>query len=134
MRAVWHTACSTTIAGRGQCAPPTRERRPPTIPRWLPLVETFIYAPATDWCARRRAEEIYESIKQQCIDPGLLQQGEGDEGEARRRNLFIEHIVPIPHFCSKRIEIGFLQSRPGERFRPECTLPLRPGPYCPVTA
>ena len=32
---------------------------------------------------RRRAEEIYENLKQQAIDPGLLQQGEGDSAEAR---------------------------------------------------
>ena len=48
---------------------------------------------------RRRAEEIYESLKQQQIDPGLLQQGErGTEGasEATRTSAFSARIVPIP--------------------------------------
>src|SRR5437667_7573153 len=50
---------------------------------------------------RRRAEELYESLKQQQIDPGLLQQGErGTEGasEATRTSAFSARIVPIPGF------------------------------------
>jgi Ca-activated chloride channel homolog len=47
---------------------------------------------------RRRAEELYESIKQQTIDPGLLEQGEHDADSARRNSAFTVHIVPIPPF------------------------------------
>ena len=45
---------------------------------------------------RRRAEELYESLKQQQIDPGLLQQGErGTEGasEATRTSVFSARIA-----------------------------------------
>src|SRR5579859_2064068 len=37
---------------------------------------------------RKRAGEIYEQLKQQAIDPGLLQQGERGSEEARRSNTF----------------------------------------------
>ena len=48
---------------------------------------------------RRRAEEIYEALRQQMIDPGLLQQGErGTEGpgEATRTSAVSARIHPIP--------------------------------------
>ena len=37
---------------------------------------------------RKRAEEIYNQLKQQAIDPGLLEQGERTAGEARRTSIF----------------------------------------------
>jgi Ca-activated chloride channel family protein len=83
---------------------------------------------------RKRAEEIYENLKQQTIDPGLLQQGEGEPGEARRSNLFSAHIVPVPPFGTKRVEIQYHQSMPVERFRSEFAVPLRPDAYRGVRA
>ena len=42
---------------------------------------------------RRRAEEIYESLRPQMIDPGLLEQGERGADEARRRSVFTARII-----------------------------------------
>ena len=76
---------------------------------------------------RRRAEEIYENLRQQHIDPGLLQQGErGTEGasEAARTSAFSARIVPIAGWGTKRLEINGpntsavldrLRHRPGVR-------------------
>ena len=81
---------------------------------------------------RRRAEEIYERLKQQQIDPGLLQQGErGTEGaaEATRTSVFSARIVPIPGFGTKRLEIEYHEVVPVENLRSVFALPLRPEAY-----
>jgi Ca-activated chloride channel family protein len=81
---------------------------------------------------RRRAEEIYESLKQQMIDPGLLQQGErGAEGapEAVRTSAFSARIVPIPGFGTKRLEMEYHEVVPVENLRSAFSLPLRPDAY-----
>src|SRR5436190_1494617 len=81
---------------------------------------------------RRRAEEIYESLKQQQIDPGLLQQGErGTEGaaEATRTAAFSARITPIPGFGTKRLEMEYHEVVPVENLRSAFTLPLRPEAY-----
>jgi Ca-activated chloride channel family protein len=83
---------------------------------------------------RRRAEEIYENLKQQAIDPGLLEQGERDADEARRSNLFTAKIVPIPAFGAKRIEMEYHQRIPVENLRSALAIPLRPDVYQAVTA
>ncbi len=81
---------------------------------------------------RRRAEEIYENLKQQQIDPGLLQQGErGTEGaaEATRTSAFSARIVPIPGFGTKRLEMEYHELVPVENLRSAFALPLRPEAY-----
>jgi Ca-activated chloride channel family protein len=81
---------------------------------------------------RRRAEEIYDSLKQQMIDPGLLQQGEqGTEGasEAARTTAFSARIVPIPGFGTKRLEMEYHEVVPVENLRSAFSLPLRPDAY-----
>ena len=81
---------------------------------------------------RRRAEEIYENLKQQEIDPGLLQQGErGTEGasEATRTSAFSARIVPIPGFGTKRLEMEYHEVVPVENLRSAFALPLRPQAY-----
>ena len=86
---------------------------------------------------RRRAEEIYENLKQQAIDPGLLQQGEqGSEGaaEAARSSAFSVRIVPIPGFGTKRLEIEYHEVVPVENLRSAFVLPLRPDAYNAQTA
>ena len=45
---------------------------------------------------RKRAEDIYNQLKQQAIDPGLLQMGERGAEEAKRTSVFSARIVPIP--------------------------------------
>lgn len=83
---------------------------------------------------RRRAEEIYDSLRWQSIDPGLLQQGEREAGEARRSDVFSARIVPIPAFGTKRLEIGYHQRIAVENLRSEFALPLRPSAYRAQTA
>ncbi len=83
---------------------------------------------------RRRAEELYESIKQQTIDPGLLQQGEHDVDSARRGSEFTVHIVPIPPFGTKRLEMEYHERVPVESLRSLLAIPLRPDAYQVVTA
>ena len=45
---------------------------------------------------RKRAEEIYNQLTAQRIDPGLLQQGERGADEARHSAAFSARIFPIP--------------------------------------
>src|ERR1700681_2353743 len=44
---------------------------------------------------RKRAEEIYNQLKPQSIDPGLLQMGERGAEEAKQSSVFSARIVPI---------------------------------------
>src|SRR5437588_16991 len=53
---------------------------------------------------RKRAEEVYESLKQQTIDPGLLEMGESSSSEASRASIFSAKITPIPAYGTKRLE------------------------------
>ena len=78
---------------------------------------------------RRRAEEIYDSLRGQSIDPGLLQQGEREGGEASRSDVFSARIMPIPAFGTKRLEIAYHQRIAVENLRSEFALPLRPSAY-----
>ena len=83
---------------------------------------------------RRRAGEIYEQAKAQTIDPGLLQMGERDTGEARRSNQFTAKIVPIPAYGTKRIEMEYQHPVAVERYRSEFVVPLKPDVYGVQTA
>ncbi len=78
---------------------------------------------------RRRAEEIYESLKSQAIDPGLLEQGERGEEDARRGSTFTAHIVPIPAFGTKRIEMEYHQPIAVENLRSAFVISLKPDAY-----
>src|SRR5215472_15893546 len=78
---------------------------------------------------RKRAGEIYEQLKQQMIDPSLLQQGERGSEEARRSNTFSAHIVPIPAYGYKRLEIEYHESIPVENLQSFFAIPLRPDAY-----
>jgi Ca-activated chloride channel family protein len=83
---------------------------------------------------RRRAGEIYEQAKAQAIDPGLLQMGERDAGEARLSQQFTARIVPIPRFGTKRIEMEYQHSVAVERYQSEFVVPLKPDVYGVQTA
>ena len=67
---------------------------------------------------RKQAAEIYNMVKMQAIDPGLLQMGERDAGQVNRSAVFSAHIVPIPPFGTKRVEL------PGQP--PTVAQPIRP--------
>ncbi len=83
---------------------------------------------------RKRAEEIYNNLKWQAIDPGLLQVGERDVEEARRTTVFSARIVPIPAQATKRIEMEYHESIPVEEFKSVFSIPLRPDAYREQTA
>jgi Ca-activated chloride channel family protein len=78
---------------------------------------------------RKRAKAIYQELKSQAIDPGLLEQGERTEDEARRSALFSAHIVPIPAYGTKRLEIEYHEHIPVAARKSYFLLPLKPGAY-----
>lgn len=78
---------------------------------------------------RKRAEEIYNQLKQQSIDPGLLQMGERGPEEAKRTSVFSARIVPIPAFGTKRLEIEYHESIPVENMKSYFAIPLHPDAY-----
>jgi Ca-activated chloride channel family protein len=78
---------------------------------------------------RKRAEEIYNQLKQQSIDPGLLQMGERGAEEAKRSAVFSARIVPIPAFGTKRLEFEYHESIPVENLKSYFAIPLRPDAY-----
>jgi Ca-activated chloride channel homolog len=78
---------------------------------------------------RKRASEIYNALKWQSIDPGLLQMGERSASEARRSAVFSARIVPIPGYASKRVEIEYHQTLPVENLQSFFAVPLHPEAY-----
>ncbi len=83
---------------------------------------------------RKRAEEIYNQLKQQSIDPGLLQMGERTAGEARHTSTFSARIVPIPAYGTKRLEFEYHESIPVESFKSYFGIGLKPEAYHSQTA
>jgi Ca-activated chloride channel family protein len=83
---------------------------------------------------RRRAEQIYEQLKAQTIDPGLLRQGEYGVDEVRRGSTFSAKVVPIPGHGFKRIEFEYHERLAVEDLRSYFALPLRPDVYQEQTA
>ena len=83
---------------------------------------------------RKRAEELYNQLKQQAIDPGLLQMGERGAEEAKRSSVFSARIVPIPAFGTKRLEIEYHESIPVENLKSYFAIPLRPDAYSAQSA
>src|SRR3954469_20119396 len=78
---------------------------------------------------RKRAEEIYNQLKQQSIDPGLLQMGERGSEEAKRTSVFSARIVPIAAYGTKRLEIEYHESIPVDNLKSYFAIPLRPDAY-----
>src|SRR6202790_5547861 len=78
---------------------------------------------------RKRAEEIYNQLKQQSIDPGLLQMGERGSEEAKRTSVFSARIVPIAAYGTKRLEIEYRESIPVENLKSYFAIPLHPDAY-----
>jgi Ca-activated chloride channel homolog len=83
---------------------------------------------------RKRAGEIYNALKWQSIDPGLLQQGERTAGEASRSAVFSARIVPIPAYGSKRVEIQYHETLRVENLATFFAVPLHPEAYHVQTA
>jgi Ca-activated chloride channel homolog len=78
---------------------------------------------------RKRAEEIYNQLKQQSIDPGLLQMGERGAEEAKRSAIFSARIVPIPAYGTKRLEFEYHETISVENLQSYFAIPLRPDAY-----
>ena len=78
---------------------------------------------------RKKASALYEALKSQAIDPGLLQQGEGSEEEARRSSIFSARIVPIPAWGTKRLEIEYHQRLSLSDRKAWFVLSLKPSAY-----
>jgi Ca-activated chloride channel homolog len=78
---------------------------------------------------RRRAEELYNEIRAQAIDPGLLQQGERGDDEARRASVFMAKVVPIPGHGNKRLEVEYQERVQVENLEGYFAIPLRPATY-----
>jgi Ca-activated chloride channel family protein len=78
---------------------------------------------------RKRAEDIYTQLKQQAIDPGLLQMGERGSEEAKRGSVFSARIVPIPPHGTKRLEIEYHEAIAVENLKSYFAIPLRPDAY-----
>jgi Ca-activated chloride channel family protein len=83
---------------------------------------------------RKRAEEIYNELKQQAIDPGLLQMGERTASEARHTSTFSARIVPIPAYGTKRLEFEYHESIPVESFKSYFGIGVKPEAYHSQTA
>ncbi len=86
---------------------------------------------------RKRAAELYNEIRNQVIDPGLLESGEITEsnapGEARHSSEFSVKIAPIPAYGYKRIEAEYRENLPLDQLSSEFVLPLKPSTYAPQT-
>jgi Ca-activated chloride channel homolog len=78
---------------------------------------------------RKRAEEIYNQLKQQSIDPGLLQMGERGAEEAKRSSIFSARIVPITPYGTKPLEFEYHEAIPVENLKSYFAIPLRPDAY-----
>jgi Ca-activated chloride channel family protein len=71
---------------------------------------------------KRRANKSYGEIKQQQIDPGLLQQDDEHEG----RSAFSAKVFPIPAYGTKRVEIEYTEVLPVDSLVSHFTFPLKP--------
>ena len=71
---------------------------------------------------KRRANKAYGEIKQQQIDPGLLQQDDEHEG----RSAFSAKVFPIPAYGTKRVEIEYTEVLPVDSLVSHFTFPLKP--------
>ncbi len=78
---------------------------------------------------RKRAEELYNDIRSQAIDPGLLQMGERDADEARRSAIFTARVAPIPAWGTKRVEMEYQERLTVEQLDSLFAIALRPDAY-----
>src|SRR4051812_27257131 len=71
---------------------------------------------------KRRANAIYGEIKQQLIDPGLLQQDDEHQGQSA----FSAKVFPINPYGSKRVEMEYTEMLAVEGLTSHFTFPLKP--------
>src|SRR5262249_52340627 len=71
---------------------------------------------------KRRAGQIYSEIKNQEVDPGLLQQDDEHGGTSA----FSAKVFPIPAYGSKRVELEYTETLPVGNLTSHFSFPLRP--------
>ena len=71
---------------------------------------------------KRQANKVYAEIKQQQVDPGLLQQDDEHEG----RSAFSAKVFPIPAYGTKRVELEYTEVLPVDGLASHFTFPLKP--------
>src|SRR5579875_943951 len=79
---------------------------------------------------RKRASQLYNEIRNQVIDPGLLESGEITEstapGGAQHSTAVTVKITPMPAYGYKRIEAEYRQHVPVAQLVSDFVLPLKP--------
>lgn len=87
---------------------------------------------------RKRAAELYQQIRNQMIDPGLLESGEVSDsenpGEAKHSTEFSVKIVPIPAYGYKRVEAEYRQTLSMTQLTTGFVIPLKPVSFQPQVA
>lgn len=71
---------------------------------------------------KRRANQLYEQIKAQVTDPGLLQQDDEHGGASA----FSAKVFPIPAYGTKRVELEYTEMLPVEALSSRFSFPLKP--------
>jgi Ca-activated chloride channel family protein len=74
---------------------------------------------------KRRAEEIYEDLALQSIDPGLLSQEREDNADTA----FTVKITPIPAYGTKRLELEYTEALPVDNLESHFSFPFKPSQY-----
>jgi Ca-activated chloride channel family protein len=71
---------------------------------------------------KRRAEAVYAGVKQQQVDPGLLQQDDEHGGSTA----FSAKVFPIPARGTKRVEMEYTETLPVDGLTSRFSFPLKP--------
>src|SRR5947209_3932391 len=71
---------------------------------------------------KRRASGIYAAVKQQQVDPGLLQQ----DDERGGATAFTAKVFPIPAHGTKRVELEYTETLPVDDLTSRFSFPLKP--------
>ena len=71
---------------------------------------------------KRRAEGVYAAVKQQQVDPGLLQQDDEHGGSTA----FTAKVFPIPARGTKRVELEYTEMLPVDGLGSRFSFPLKP--------
>ncbi|HYP28447.1 MAG TPA: VIT domain-containing protein, partial [Blastocatellia bacterium] len=74
---------------------------------------------------KRRAEEIYNDLALQSIDPGLLQQERDDSSTTA----FTVEVTPIPAFGTKRLELEYTELLRVDNLESYYSFPFKPSEY-----
>jgi Ca-activated chloride channel homolog len=73
----------------------------------------------------RRADEIYQDLALQAIDPGIVKQADEDEGSTA----FTVKITPIPAYGTKRLELEYTELLRVENLESYFSFPFKPNEY-----